>query len=354
MRRLLPTLLLIGLSAFAAPPAYPPVTADQPMHFPRDHGVHPDYRSEWWYITGWLRTERGDPLGFQVTFFRSRPALDETNPSRFAPKQLLFAHVALSDPATGHLQYEQRGARAGFGLATAAENDTDVRIDNWALRRDAAGLYHARLVTADFTLDLVLNPRQALLLQGENGYSRKGPLPDQASFYYSQPQLVVAGTVTRHGRPERVTGTAWLDHEWASAPLAEQAVGWDWVGLNLDDGGALMALQIRDKTGHRFWAGGSWRHADGSVQHLAPDAIGFQPLRRWTSPRTDAAYPVAMRLQAGGLTLDLAPLMDDQELDSRATTGAVYWEGAVTAQSAGKTVGRGYLELTGYAGRLDY
>lgn len=338
----------------ASPPTYPPVEPGRPLHFPRDHGAHPDYRTEWWYVTGWLRTESGAPLGFQLTFFRSRPPLDEANPSHFAPKQLLFAHVALSDPASGHLQYDQRSARTGFGLADAATADTAVGLDGWTLRRGEDGMYLATLAAQGFALELALQPTQAPLLQGENGYSRKGPRPEQASFYYSLPQLAVSGTVTRRGQPERVSGTAWLDHEWTSAPLAAEATGWDWIGLNLDDGGALMALRIRDKAGGTFWAGGSLRTADGSTRMLPPDAIAFQPLRRWHSPNTGVDYPVSMRVQAGELRFDVAPLMDDQELDSRATTGAVYWEGAVTARSAGRTLGHGYLELTGYAGRLVY
>ncbi|MNT54209.1 Hydroxyneurosporene synthase (CrtC) [compost metagenome] len=148
-------------------------------------------------------------------------------------------------------------------------------------------------------------------------------------------------------------GTAWLDHEWSSTLLADEAVGWDWLGLNLDDGSALMAFQIRDKPGRKFWGGGTLRGSDGRVQVLAPDEVNFMPARRWRSPRTGTSYPVAMRLNAGGLTLELLPLMDDQELDSRASTGAVYWEGAVTALRGGNAVGRGYLELTGYFQRLN-
>jgi predicted secreted hydrolase len=342
------------LAAQAAAPAFPPVAPGRPLQFPRDHGAHPDYRTEWWYVTGWLRTAAGAPLGFQVTFFRARPQLDQANPSRFAPKQLLFAHAALSDPAAGKLQYDQRSARTGLGLAEAATTDTAVHIDDWTLHRDAQGGYRAKLAAHGFALDLTLKPTQAPLLQGERGYSRKGPQASQASFYYSQPQLTVSGTVTRHGKAERVHGSAWLDHEWASAPLAEAAAGWDWIGINFDDGGALMLLQIRDKAGRKFWAGGTLRSADGRERVLPPEAIRFQPQRRWRSPRTGADYPVVMRVQAGDLTLELAPLMDDQELDSRASTGAVYWEGAVTARSDGKLVGRGYLELTGYLRRLVY
>ncbi|MGO4306737.1 lipocalin-like domain-containing protein [Cupriavidus sp. RAF12] len=350
-------LLLSGFgvagAASGAAPAYPPVDAGRTLAFPGDHGAHPDYRTEWWYATGWLKTQAGAPLGFQVTFFRSRPQFDQTNPSRFAPQQLLSANVALSDPVAGKLQHDQRAVRSGFGLALADTADTDVYIDDWSLRREMTGRYRARIPARDFTLDLTMEPTQPLLLQGERGYSRKGPLAPQASYYYSQPGLKVSGTLKRGSQQEAVRGTAWLDHEWSSALLAEEAVGWDWLGLNLDDGGALMAFQIRDKAGRNFWGGGTLRGGDGHVRVLAPEEVNFMPVRRWRSPRTGTSYPVVMRLSAGEFTLELIPLMDDQELDSRASTGAVYWEGAVTALRGGKTVGRGYLELTGYFQRLN-
>lgn len=346
--------LMLAGPALAAP-QFPDVVPGRALQFPRDHGAHPEYRTEWWYVTGQVQTAAGAPLGFQLTFFRARPQLQQqANRSRFAPKQLVLAHVALSDPAAGKLQYEQRSARAGLGLAEAASGDTAVHIDDWTLHRAPDGSYRTHLAAGGFALELALRPTQPPLLQGERGLSRKGPRPEQASYYYSLPQLEVSGSVTRGGKVERVTGRAWLDHEWASAPLAEQATGWDWVGINLDDGGALMALLIRDKAGRRFWASGTLRSADGRMRTLPPEAVEFTPLRRWRSPRTGALYPVAMRLRAGDLQLELQPLLDDQELDSRASTGAVYWEGAVLARSGGKTVGRGYLELTGYLGRLRY
>lgn len=352
MRKALCVLAALMLPAAAAPPDYPPVQPGRPLQFPRDHGAHPDFRTEWWYATGWLQTAEGKPLGFQVTFFRSRPELPQGNPSRFAPRQVLFAHAAVSDPALGRLVHDQRAARTGFGLAEAAGSDTDVRIDDWRLRRRPDGAYEARVPGRELDLDLVFTPTQPLLLQGEGGYSRKGPRPEQASHYYSRPHLAVSGAVTRGGRREAVRGSAWLDHEWSSTYLAPEAAGWDWTGINLEDGGALMAFRIRDRDGGAFWAAGTLRRRDGSTVHFGPGEVAFTPRREWRSPRTGAAYPVAMELRAGELGLTLEPLMDDQELDSRGTTGAVYWEGAVTALQGGKPVGRGYLELTGYFSAL--
>jgi predicted secreted hydrolase len=158
----------------------------------------------------------------------------------------------------------------------------------------------------------------------------------------------VSGSVVVRGRELEVSGEAWLDHEWSSEPLAEAAVGWDWVGINLADGGALMAFRMRGKDGSSYWAGGAVRDTHGRVRALKLGEVRFTALRRWRSPRTGAEYPVSVRVEAGALSLDIEPLMDDQELDARASTGTVYWEGAVRARQADKAVGRGYLELTGY------
>ncbi len=353
MRRVF-ILLAFVLAAAAAPaPApvlYPAVRPGVPLAFPRDHGAHPDYRTEWWYATGWLKTATGEDVGFQITFFRVRPRLGEDNPSAFAPRQILFAHAAISDPARGRLRHGQRIARAGFGLATAASGDASLIIDDWQMQRGADGRWTARATTRDFGLDLVLAPTQPLLLQGDAGYSRKGADPGSASYYYSMPQLQVRGSITRDGRTQAVTGTAWLDREWSSALLDARAAGWDWLGLNMDDGGALTIFQVRDAGGRAVWAGGSYRSAAGVRSVLAPGDIRFLPGRRWRSSRSRAAWPVApvvmVRLPGGWRRLPVTPLFDDQELDSR-PAGPLYWEGAVRVPG-----GRGYLELTGYADRL--
>ena len=350
MRRILCALSLIGL--LAAPAAaqaltYPVVRPGVGLTFPADHGAHPAFRTEWWYATGWLRTEAGEELGFQVTFFRSRPLLADGNPSAFAPRQVLFAHAALSDPKRGRLLHGQRIARQGFGLAQAAAGDADVAIDDWRLRRASDGRFLAKAKGEGFALDLALTPTQPVLLQGQGGYSRKGPKPEQASYYYSLPQMMVAGSVVRGGKAVKVTGVAWLDREWSSTLLDPAAVGWDWVGLNLDDGGALMAFQVRDAAGRALWTGGAYRSKAGATTRFGPGEVRFATSRSWKSPRTGATYPVertvAVRLDGTERRWRLKPLFDDQELDSRASGGPVYWEGAVRGDGA-----RGYLELTGY------
>lgn len=345
-------LLLMQAQVPAAPPRFASVEPGVPLNFPRDHGAHPDYRTEWWYATGWLSTPDGKPLGFQVTFFRAATEHDRANPSKFAPDQLIIAHAALSDPAEGRLLHDQKAARAGFGLAEARTGDADVRLERWTFRRDADGTYRTRVNGAEFALDLTLTPTQPVMPQGDAGFSKKGPRPEQASRYYSEPQLKVSGSVSRHGKPVAVTGSAWLDREWSSSYLDPAAQGWDWTGVNLDDGSALMAFQIRGKDGKKLWAYATVRDAAGRVTHYTPDQVSFSPQRTWRSPRTNASYPVQIEIRTGDTRWLLTPLQDDQELDSRTSTGSVYWEGAVTVDRDGRRAGRGYLELTGYVEAL--
>ena len=345
-------------------PAEPPF--DEPVRgaalaFPRDHGAHPGFRTEWWYLTGWLdAADAAAPLGFQITFFRSRLAVGASAASRFAPRQIVFAHVALSDPALGHALHDDRALRAGFSDVAASVGDASLALRDWRLARDAAtDRWQARLAARDFTLALDFTPTQPPMLQGDAGWSQKSaPVPGRpvsASHYYSLPALGVAGSVTRDGHERRVTGRAWLDHEWSSQYLAPDAAGWDWTAINFDDGSALMAFRMRRK-GAADDAPALWAHAGYRAVNAGattdPGTPRFTPLRVWTSPRTGARYPVAMTLDIGTRRLTLEPLMNDQELDSRRSTGVVYWEGAVRALEGGKRVGLGYLELTGYTGAL--
>lgn len=326
---------------------YAAVVPGYRLRFPHDEGSHPAFRTEWWYVTGWLGRADRPAIGFQVTFFRTRPEVDELNTSNFSARQIIIAHAALSQAGRGRLVHDQRLARAVFGLAGADEGRTHVWVDDWSLSQSGAS-YAVRIPAREFALELALTARQAPLIQGDGGYSRKGPQPQSASYYYSIPHLAVAGRLIEKGRGYAVTGDAWLDHEWSSSYMDERASGWDWIGINLDDGGALMAFRMREREGGTLWAGGAYRTAEGMRRPFSPAEVSFTPVRSWRSPRTGASYPVAFRVQAGDLEIAIDPLMDDQEHDTRASVGTVYWEGAVTARSAGKIVGRGYLELTGY------
>ncbi|MBU6165920.1 MAG: carotenoid 1,2-hydratase [Alphaproteobacteria bacterium] len=346
MKRL--ALLLLAPLLLAAD--FAPVRPGVPMRFPADHGAHPGFRTEWWYVTGWLRPKSATgarDMGIQITFFRTRVPRAVTNASRFATEQVIFAHAAIADPATGRLRHATRIARAGFGLAQAHVGDMDVAVDDWRLWRGRDGRLRGQVVVDGQRLDLAFTPRQPVILQGQGGYSQKGPSPSEASHYYSWPGLSISGSLA--GQP--VAGTAWLDREWSSTLLNPRAVGWDWLGLNLADGAALTLFRVRDAQGRPVWAGGSHRDSRGKTVIFQPQDVDWQAAGWWTSPRSGARWPVRplVRYRLGGQwqRLEITPLMPDQELDSRAGGGPLYWEGAVSAPGA-----RGYLELTGYAAPL--
>ncbi|RYF79457.1 MAG: carotenoid 1,2-hydratase, partial [Comamonadaceae bacterium] len=195
---------------------------------------------------------------------------------------------------------------------------------------------------------------QPVLLQGQAGLSQKGPQPTQASYYYSEPQLAVSGTVAlADGRALPVQGTAWLDHEWSEALMHPEAVGWDWIGMNLQDGSALTAFRLRRRDGSAIWSGGSWRARGEAARSFGAPDVRFEPLRVWTSARSGGQYPVHWRVHTPAGAFEVVSLLDDQELDSRSSTGAIYWEGLSELRDAqGRTVGRGYLEMTGYVSPL--
>ena len=236
-------------------------------------------------MTGWASVDASaDRCGFQITFFRSRTAVAAEQPSRFAAKQLLFAHAALSDLKQGRLRHDQRIARSGFGIAEAAVGDTALALRDWSLTREAregGSRYRARAGSdsAGFAFDFKFDTTQPLLLQGDAGYSRKGPKPEQASHYYSQPQLAVSGTLTRDGTALPVRGTAWLDHEWSDSLLDPNAVGWDWIGMNLTDGSALTAFRLRNADGGTVYAGGE---LPGARRHGAQLQRRRDPVCAWS------------------------------------------------------------------------
>ena len=323
----------------------------QALAFPRDHGAHPGFRTEWWYLTGFARSGQRQ-FGYQVTFFRSRVDGTQAMTSKFAAKQLVFAHAALTDVQGGKLWHDQRIAREGFDVAVAAQDDMRVRLRDWSLQRQGDG-YAAKLQAAGFALDLQCVPTQPLLLQGRAGLSRKGPDEKQASYYYSLPQLATSGSVMLQGQRFTIAGKAWLDHEWSEELLHPDAVGWDWIGMNLDDGSTVTAFQLRRKDGSPLWDGGSFRSAQGGLYTFSRGEVIFSPQRRWTSPLSQASYPVEWIVRTPADFYTVRAVISNQELDSRASTGAIYWEGLSDLfDSNGRKVGRGYLEMTGYARAL--
>lgn len=351
-----------GLALVPAAHALPP----RKLAFPRDAGAHPDFRTEWWYITGYANAGGEQAaLGFQVTFFRSRVEATQTMQSSMAAKQLLFAHAAVTDVRGKKLWHDQRiarwsGAAPGTNpvdTAHASTRDTAITLNHWTLLRDGSDL-QAKVTGTDFALDLRFVQTQPVLLQGADGLSRKGPDAGQASYYYSLPQLEVSGSITLQGKVRTLGAgsTAWLDHEWSQEVLHPQAVGWDWMGINLFDGSALTAFQLRDKEGNALWDGGSFRSAPsaGGTRHaFARGEVLFRPLRSWRSPLSQASYPVEWIVRTPADYYTVKAVVDNQELDSRNSTGAIYWEGLCEVwNSNNRLVGRGYLEMTGYAAAL--
>ena len=346
--------LAAGCGLFSGPSGaveFAPVRPGRKLVFPDDFGAHPDFRTEWWYATGWLKRQDGKPLGFQITFFRVRTGIGETSASRFAPRQIMLAHAAIADPELGRLRHSERTARVGFGHAGFTLSRSEVWIGDWRFAQQGDH-YQASVRGEDFAYDLALEAAAPPLLNGRDGFSSKAADPRHASYYYSRPQLAVSGSVALDGRSETVTGHAWLDHEWSSELLPEGAQGWDWVGINLRDGGGLMAFRLRDTAGNKQWAAASLRSTGKIDQIHKTEEVEFSPLRRWRSPRTGTDYPVAWRLRIGDRTFDLNPLLDDQELDSRRSVGTVYWEGAIRASENGQSAGEGYLELAGYGEKI--
>jgi len=351
---------LLALTAIGMQRAAWPVTADE-LHFPRDHGSHPTFATEWWYLTGQVQAE-GALWGFQITFFRSRVDIAATMHSAFAARQLLFAHAALTDLRGRRLLHDQRIAREGFGVARASEQDTAIRLQDWSLTRENAPVpghsrYLIEAAAQGFSLQLQATSTQPVLLQGEHGLSRKGPEPAQSSWYTSQPQLAVPGHITLGNKRMPVQAgqpwdnRAWMDHEWSEALMHPDAVGWDWIGMNLRDGGALTAFVLRRLDGSALWAGGSFRpSASAPAQVFGADDVRFTPQRLWTSAASGARYPVQWQIDTPAGRSGVHALLDDQELDSGASTGAIYWEGlSVLRDAGGEEIGRGYLEMTGYA-----
>lgn len=340
-------LLLAGLGATTGSHALP----EKKPVFPRDFGSHPEFRTEWWYVTGHAKSGTRE-FGFQVTFFRSRVEATQGMTSKFAAKQLIFAHAAVTDVQGKKLLHDQRIVREGFDVGGASTTDTDVQIKDWSLKRTPSG-YVAQLSGKGFKISLILKPTQPVLLQGIDGLSLKGPDEKNASYYYSEPQLQTLGQISIGGVDMPITGTSWLDHEWSQELLHPDVVGWDWVGMNLFDGGALTAFQLRKANGRSFWGGGSLRSPSGRNSPFTPDTAKFTPERTWKSSLSGATYPVEWILRMPTEFFYVKAVINNQELDSRASTGAIYWEGLSDLyDGGGNHIGRGYLEMTGYAKAL--
>ncbi len=324
--------------------------------FPRDHASHDEYRTEWWYYTGHLRTGSGEAYGYQLTFFRSGLAGARANPSRWAASNLYLAHFAVSDIRRRAFTYFERLGRAGPAGSGAGASATDLHvwIGDWDVSGDGT-TQRLRAREGGFALALRLLSRKPPVIHGENGVSQKGAGRGQASHYYSMTRLATEGTLTVRDQSMPVTGSSWMDHEFGSTQLDPDQVGWDWFGLQFEDGSELMLYVIRKTDGRPDpHSAGTFVGAGGRTLRLKQADFGVEVLDRWKSPRDPGIYPIAWRLRAPEIGLDVTvrAAFPDQELDTRKSTRVTYWEGAVFAEGAvsGRPLaGRGYVEMTGYA-----
>jgi predicted secreted hydrolase len=325
--------------------------APRTFEFPRDHGPHPDFRHEWWYVTGNLDSDTGERFGFELTVFRvglvapsGKSRVGAATVSAWRTREVYAAHFAITDVARRTFKYSDRYSRGALGLAGAQADPMRAWVDDWQL---GASMIHARGEGYELTLevDSLADP----VLNGDHGLSRKSSEPGTASYYYSIPRITVHGKVIRNGVPSNVHGLAWLDREWGSGSLGSGEQGWDWFAFQLQDGSALMFYSLRNRDGSRDPnSSGTWIDAGGRSRQLTADQVSIDVSDHWTSPR-GGRYPSRWRVRvpSAGLDVEVRPVLADQELGTQPR----YWEGAVDlqgGQSGRDITGRGYVELVGY------
>jgi predicted secreted hydrolase len=355
---------LVGSLLFAAEPIqdFRLATAGYQYQFPRDHGSHDDFRTEWWYYTGNL-TAKGRQFGYQLTFFRRGIPRDQvkTLPSRWSVTQLYLAHFAVSDLTAGAFHHSEKISRAGLGKAGAESDRLRVWIDQWSAESPTAEatVQHLRASNETIGIQLSLSPDKPLVVHGTGGISSKGAERGQASHYYSFTRLATSGTLSIGAQQFEVTGTSWMDHEFGSADLADNLVGWDWFSMQLDDHTDIMLYRLRRADGSTDPASsGTLVDRQGQTRHLTVKDFTMEPTAFWTSAKSTGKYPHRWHIVIPSLDLSLhiTPRLADQELITSHSTQVTYWEGAVDVNGVaqGKAIkGQGYMELTGYAARIS-
>lgn len=349
--------LLVALSsaAVAQQDGFEPARPGYIYEFPRDHGAHQQFHTEWWYYTGHLRTARGEQFGFEVTFFR----VGVVPPQRAAGgewelRDLALAHFALTDIGRGRFRYYEKLNRAGRFTADAATGRLSVFNEGWRTEMLPDGSIRLRADGGGDAIDLVLRSRKPPAVHGENGVSVKAPAAGYSSHYYSLSRLAAKGKVTVGGLTFDCSGTAWMDHEFGSSRLRENQAGWDWFSIQLDNDTELMLYVIRRRDGTPdVTSAGSLVLSDGRVIHLPRHQFRVTSTGRWKSPKSGAAYPMGWKVElpSFGISLQVKERMKAQELITTGSTGVTYWEGAVTVSGrfgSGAVSGIGYVEMTGY------
>ncbi|MGE0467979.1 MAG: lipocalin-like domain-containing protein [Nitrospira sp.] len=359
-------LLVLGFAvtvgADPSSPTFQSATAGYRYNFPKDHGSHPSYRTEWWYYTGHLRSKTGRSFGFELTFFRRGvpPEDIKTLPSKWSIKHIYLAHFAVTDITGKQFHFSEKLSREGLGKAGADESRLRVWIDDWRAEASTDPSGNHTLAARDQThaLALTLEPAKPPVAHGSDGISRKGGDKGQASHYYSFTRLKTTGSLTINGERFEVSGFSWMDHEFGSSDLGADQVGWDWFSIQLEDNTELMLYRMRRKDGSSDLASsGTVVSTDGRTRHLEVTDFEIESTATWTSSESKATYPSRwqLRFPALDLVLDVIPLFADQELRTSRSTKVSYWEGAVavTGTKQGRPIkGQGYVELTGYTERL--
>lgn len=344
--------------ADAPPEHFSVATAGYQFQFPKDHGAHPAYRTEWWYYTGHLQATDGRAFGFELTFFRRAlpPEEVKTRPSRWSVTQLYLAHFAVTDIKARRFHFAEKLSRAGLGKAGADESRLHVWIDDWQATAPAAASPAQTLQAHDgeYSLTLALDQDKPVVIHGLDGISQKGTAPGQASHYYSLTRLATTGRLTIGKESFDVTGTSWMDHEFGSAELGAEVVGWDWFSIQLADRTELMLYRLRRRDGAADpVSSGTMVFVDGHTRHLTLADFRIEADGSWTSPSSKATYPRTWRVAIPSLdlSLEVTPRVADQELRTSRSTQVTYWEGAVAVSGTkhGEAIqGQGYVELTGY------
>jgi predicted secreted hydrolase len=352
-------------SFFACPPVFAADDWKQAVgrhtwSFPRDHGAHPKFRTEWWYFTGNLRDGEGNRFGYQLTFFRQGIRMSPPPPANtWSLRDLYPAHFTVTDVRNGKFHVAEQITRSGPGLAGAASDGMNVWNLGWSARMTGETIA-IRARHEGMALDIELRPRKPLVLHGNGGLSSKGPGTGQASYYYSFTDLAARGTIRTPDSPRSVPveGVGWFDHEFGSNILSRDQAGWDWFSIHLADGRDVMLFFLRRKDGTvERESSGALVEPDGKTRHLQREDIQLDVLGTWKSPASAGVYPSLWRLRipSAGIDLKFEPLVAAQELNTSGSTGVTYWEGAVDGKgsSAGKQVScEGYVEMTGYAGGM--
>jgi len=327
------------------------------FQFPRDHDSHPGFKTEWWYFTGNLRAENGQDFGYQLTFFRQgvREPGSPASASRFVVDDVKFAHFAITEISGGRFHHSQRFSRGAFGEAGFGDGNRTAWIQDWTCERTGTNEFHLKANEGEVSLDLRLTSTKLPVIHGWNGASQKAEGQGRASHYYSLTRLATEGSITIGTKPLSVTGTSWFDHEWATNQLAADQKGWDWFSLHFDDGTELMLFQIRTDGKNRDpHSSGTFVFEDGSDLKIGNAGFELEAVAWWRSEETAAQYPLEWRLSARAIDLDVTvkARFKNQELTEKPFA---YWEGAIEAEGLrnGKTVkAKGYLEMTGYAGKI--